>query len=163
MPRNSNSPRSSSLRLGLDGVRDEDLAASGRLADARGLVHGQAHEAAAGCLNAPSVQPHPHADARSIGPGLGGERQLCGDGSRDRPRGVDERGEELVAAPVDDGASVGGDRGFDQRPVALEHLAVLIPELAQDARRALDVREQEGAVGGHRYCRSSPGQVSERR
>ena len=64
-------------------------------------------------------------------PGLGGERQLRGDGTRDSARGVDEGGEELVAAAVDDGAAVGGDRGLDQRPVAFEHLAVVIPELAR--------------------------------
>ena len=105
----------------------------------------------------------PHVDARRFRPRLGGQRELRGDGARDRARRVEERGEELVSAPVDDGAAVGGDRGLDQRPVALEHLAVQIAELAQDAGRALDVREQEGAVGGHRYCRSSPGQVSDRR
>jgi hypothetical protein len=51
----------------------------------------------------------------------------------------------------------------DQRPMAFEHLGVQIAELAQEPGRALDVGEQKGAVGGHRYCRSSPGHVSERR
>ncbi len=95
-----------------------------------------------------AVVPHEwlarvHAEADADG--ALGERLLRLGGRLDGIHGTREDGEQRVALAVDDGAVVSGHRVVQDSPVRLERLRVrLRPELVQQGRRTLDVREHHG-------------------
>jgi hypothetical protein len=64
--------------------------------------------------------------------------------ARDGVRGAWKGDEERVALRVDLDASVSLERLAECAPVLREHVGVLLPELLQEPRRALDVGEEKG-------------------
>ena len=123
-------------------LRGNDLAAVRSLGDACGVVHREPDVALARDGGPPGVQPHANADRD--GPRLGRNRPLA------RDRGVDARsrrredGEHLVASRIDDAAAGCAHRLGHERPLTLQHRDVAIAEAVDEARRALDVREEKG-------------------
>jgi hypothetical protein len=89
------------------------------------------------------VDAHAYAQVGSHGPVAGAERPLRVHRGADRLGGAGERGEEGVAFRVDLPPAVLGERRAQQAPVLREDLAVPAAQPRQQARRALDVGEQE--------------------
>ena len=103
------SPRSTARVLDLDRVRDQDLSAARRLADARRVVDGEPDVAVAGGLRAAAMHAHAHAKRRRPRARPASARCASTAACTALLR-VGERREELVGAPVDDAAVVGLDR-----------------------------------------------------
>ena len=127
--------------------RDDRLAAVGERSDARAAVHVDADVALGGELGSSGVQADAHAD-RPVR-----ERLAAG------PRGVGcalggrEGDEEGVALRVDLDAAVGRERLAQRAPVLGERLAVRVrAELPEQARRALDVGEEERDRAGREHA-----------
>ena len=140
-------------------IREDDLAAVGRRRDARRAVHLDAHVVARDDQDLAGVDAHAHPDVTAF-PRVGGEGLLGGDGRADGPGGRREGDEDRVALGSERHAALcGGGPGHDV-PVRAERLAVgRVADVGEQARRALDVREQEGddAFGqrpGHAGSRS---------
>jgi hypothetical protein len=81
-------------------LRDDNLVAVARGADARGDVDIEADVALLEKLRLPGVQPDADADHAVVGPGLGRERPLDVGGGGDRLARGGEREERSVAGPV---------------------------------------------------------------
>ena len=118
--------------------RDEDLVPVRERGDARAAVDVLAHVTLLGYGRRAGVQPHAHADRSRLEPLA---RRLRG---RRRSSRCRERDEERVALRVDLDAAVRGRRLAHDAPVLRERVGVARrPELVQQARRALDVGEEE--------------------
>jgi hypothetical protein len=122
---------------------EDHLAAVRRGRDAVRAVHLEADVAVLGDHRHAAVQADPHADARVVGPRLVGDLRLCLLRRAQRRLRVGERGEDLVAARVDDDAALGGDDVAKHRAHAREHGAPALPEPVREAGRPLDVGVQE--------------------
>jgi hypothetical protein len=99
----------------------------------------------------PAVRNEPgagvHADANGDRPGRELGLRLLG--GRQRGRGFPERGEERVALRVDLDAAVRFESLTEDTPVVGERVGVALgTELVEQARRALDVAEEEGDRAG---------------
>jgi hypothetical protein len=94
------------------------------------------------------VDADPDAQRDPFGPGVLGEGSLCRDGRVDGlPRPV-EGDEERVAVGVELASPAGGP-GVAQQPLVVSHdCRVAVAQRAQERRRALDVREEEGESRG---------------
>ncbi len=125
------------------GARDQDLAAMRRGRDPGGAVDVEARVVVATERPVSGVDAHPDADRGSVGPGLGRERTLGGDGAPDRVAGGPEHDEELVTLGPDlDAASI-VERPPKERVVAVQQLGETGTEGRGEAGGALHVREQE--------------------
>src|SRR3954447_16860979 len=125
-------------------ARQEDLAAMPRVADARGLVHREPDVAVAPEARLPRVNAHADAHGHSIRPLVRRERALSRGYGSDRGARTAEDDEEGIALRPDlDSAQLG--EGSAQEPVVHgENVPVPVAaECLQQARRPLDVREQE--------------------
>ena len=114
------------------------------------MVHRKSDVAVARPRRAAAVHTHPHLDRRLARPLRRLELALGVDRRRDRVPGFPEGRKELVAAEIDDFAAMSFDRAADHLPVLLQELGVRFAEPLQQARRALDVREEEGQLARHR-------------
>ena len=92
----------------------------------------------------PGVQAHAHLDLDALGPGVGDKCTLAGDGRQQRVARAGERDEEAVPLRVDLVAPVGLERGAQECLVLVQHRRVLVAQLLHEARRSLDVGEEEG-------------------
>src|SRR5581483_3151952 len=126
-------------------AREQDLPAVAEVADPRGLVHREADIALAVHGRLARVQPHPDADGAAVRPRMRRERSLRRRGAGDGRARAAKDEEEGVALSVDLDALVLGEGRPEERVVLAEEPTVLVPaELLQQARRALDVREEKG-------------------
>ena len=139
-------------RLGRELVRDElggpvgqeRLAAVGGAHDAGGVVDVEAGVEAVGLHRLAGVEADADPDRLRL-PGVLGERPLAGDRGRDGVARVWEREEEAVALHLHLDAVVRREGLAQQCPVRRQRAHIrLAAELLQHARRALDVREEEG-------------------
>ena len=117
-------------------LRQEHLPAVADGRDARALVHVEADVSLLGQPRLAGVQPHPHA-YRPVG-----QRALAVRGGGDGVRRAGEGDEECVTLRVDFDALVVGKRRAESPPVLVQRLPVVVAELVQQPRRALDVREK---------------------
>jgi hypothetical protein len=85
-----------------------------------------------------------HANAEGVQLGGRGDAPLGRDGSGDRGRGASKDGEDRVPLGPEVHAVGLADHGPHQPVVPLDDLGPFRPELADQPRGALDVREQEG-------------------
>ena len=93
---------------------------------------------------------HPHADAngRCLRPRRRRERALCGQRGCEGTLGLGEGDEELVGPAVDLAPARLGDGVAHEPAVIGEELRVRVAELLHEARRALDVGEEQGDRAG---------------
>ena len=125
------------------GGGDEHLATVTGRGDAGRAMDVSAHVPLVGQQRRPRVQPAPHPDlARCELP----RQLLC---RRERPRRGRERDEERITLRVHLDAVVVRASFADHAPMLGKRLCIgLGPELVQQLRRALDVREEEGDGAG---------------
>ncbi len=135
------------------GAREENLAAVGRGADARGRVHVDADVVVDRDDAFARVQADAHADVALARPLLRGELTLRHGRRGDGPVRIREHREERVAVgrhlePV------GAPDGRAQHTVVLrERVLVERPEVVEEPRRPFDVREEErDRAGGEVAC-----------
>jgi hypothetical protein len=109
------------------------------------------------------VEAHPDADRVVLRPALRRERGLRRCSGRDGCGHAAEDGEEGVALAVDLDPAGGRERVLEQSVVRRQDVAVAVAaERLQQARRALDVGEQEGDGAGRQLVLRSFAQVSTR-
>src|SRR5262249_31402231 len=133
------------------GGREEHLAAVCGMGDPRALVQAQAVIALVADLGLTGVETHPHAALGALRPVVLRQRALCLDCRGDGVASAREGVEEGVALRVHLAASVLGEGDAQQATVVGEQVAVLLPELLQQAGRALDVGEEHrDRAGGER-------------
>jgi hypothetical protein len=96
------------------------------------------------------VQPHADKDL-AAGPVVFGERALRGNRARNRVLRARERVEERVALRVDLRAAAGAKVLAHDPPVVAHDVSVAFAELLEQARRALDVGEEECDRSGRKH------------
>ena len=132
-------------------LRHEHLAAVAGGGDPRRQVHVLADIALPADVRAPGVQAHAHPDRTD------GQRLLALAGGLDRLGRGRERIEERVPLRVDLHAAVPRERLAQQPPVLGERLLVrLRAQLVQQARRTLDVGEEQGDGAGRKLVTHEP-------
>jgi len=138
-------------------LRDEDLAASAKRADARRPVDRQADVAVLRDRGLTRVDADSDAELLAVRPFVRHECALGSDGSQDRIPGPRERDEERVALGIDLLAAVRRKRIAKELLMLGEDSAVAVAEALQQLRRSLDVGEEErrrsGHLLGHRHAR----------
>ena len=123
---------------------DEDLAAVAGRADARRTVDIQPDVALGGRLRLTGVEAHPVPQRQPVRPRVGGQRELPFHGRLDgRPRGGEDEVQPVARRPAFERA-VTGERATDQRVVVGQDRGVAVAERLEQARRTLDVGEDEG-------------------
>src|SRR6185503_9374515 len=122
---------------------DEDLAAVAGRTDPCGAHDVHPDVALVTHVRLAGVQPHAYPYLGALRPGVGGKRALALDCSANGIPGARERVEERVALRVDLAPAGGSEDIAQEPPVIGDHLAVLVAQLLEQARGALDVREQE--------------------
>jgi hypothetical protein len=127
---------------------DEHLAAVAGGGDARGAVDAHPDVALAADGRLAGVNAHPHTQLAAAGPFMCGQRLLRVDSGADGVLRAAKRREERVALRVDLGAVVGCERVANDPLVVGERGRVVVAQLSEQARRALDVGEEEGDCPG---------------
>ena len=133
-------------------LRDEDLPAVACRADPGGAMDVQPDVPALRARRLARVDADPNAQRRGGGPDVRGERPLGADRGLCGVAGARECDEELVAAAVDLMAAVPGDRLAHEPAMVGHDRRVLVAELLHEARRVLDVGEEEGDDPGREAC-----------
>ena len=113
----------------------------------RALVHVEADVSLLGEPRLPGMQPHPHAN-RPLG-----ECALAVRSGGNCARRTGERNEERITLRVDLDALVLGKRRPEPPPMLVQCLPVVVAELVQQSRRALDVGEHQGHDAGWEVMR----------
>ena len=128
------------------------------------LVHRESDVAVAADRRLARVQADPDVHAAVLRPVGVAHRALGGDGRRDGGSGAAEDEEEGVALAVDLDPAVLREGAPQQLVVPLQELPVALPpKVLEQARRALDVREQEGDGPLRELLRCGPGHDRSRR
>ena len=124
-------------------VRDEDLAAVTGCTDPCGAMDVQAHVLLGHAPRLPRVNAHPIADGDPVGPPMTGYRKLPVDGRLDR--GARRRKDEVesVARRTALKGAVARERLSEEAMVIGQHLRIAVAQRLEQARRALDVGEDE--------------------
>ena len=123
-------------------VRQQHLAAVRGCGDAGAAVQADPVVPLVSDQRLAGVEPHPDPALDTVRPLLGGERALGADRRLDGVLGAGEREEERVALVVHLAPALGLDGGPQDPAMGREKLAVPVPELLQEPRRALDVGEE---------------------
>jgi hypothetical protein len=131
------------LEQGLRRLGNENLPAVPGRADTRGPVHREARIAAVARDGLARVKPHANLDLDSGGPLMRAKGELALHRGEERISRARERNEERVALGIDLVAVVSGERRTQQIPMVGEHGRIPAPKLLDEARGALDVREEE--------------------
>jgi len=124
-------------------LRHEHLASVSRCRDSGRTVDIQPDVVVAAELAIAGVETHPDENRGLVRPRVLGKRSMGRDRRLDRLRGGWKDGKEAVALGPQLGPARTGDRTAHDPMVVLEKLAVAIPEGMDQARRTLDVAEQE--------------------
>src|SRR3954447_15216725 len=126
-------------------ARKQHLAAVARVAAPPGLVDRVADVPVGADARLAGVEAHAHAQLDAFRPLVLRERALAGAYRRDRRARAAEDDEEGVALGVDLDPARLAERLAQEPAVRAQHLAVAVTaERLEQARRALDVGEQEG-------------------
>jgi hypothetical protein len=162
------------LRLGqvLESMRPEIAHRDGAVGDERLRPLGEDHLAAVrgrGYSRAPvdvdpdvvvagderisGVQAHANAHI-AVGPAVRGQSALPLLRRRERLRRIREGNEEAIALRIDLDASVSLEALSEQTPVIRQSLGVSVAERLQEARRPLDVGEEEGNAARRKFGHS---------
>ena len=136
-------------RLGRLG--DEDLPAVPGRPDPRSPMDGEAGVAPVGGHGLARVQAHANPDLNSLRPVVRHERALTLDRSEEGVARARERDEERVALRVDLVSAVSVERLAEQALMVGQHGAVVLAELLDEPRRALDVGEEERDRAGRGF------------
>jgi hypothetical protein len=129
---------------GLEGpVRNQHLAAVAGRAQPRDVVDVDADVVVVLDRGFARVDSHADADGALPWPGMGVVSSLDRDRGLERVLGAPEREEELVAAAVDLEAASILELASHETAVVADDRRVLVSEIAHEARRVLDVREQK--------------------
>ncbi len=136
--------------------------------DARDLVHGKADVIVPGLHRLAGVHADAHANPSVFRPRVALDGALCIGRGHHSARGSWEGREDRVALSAENAAAGGGNGRGDQLAVFIEQARVAAAEGLQQARRTLDIREQEGRrarrASGHAQkvsnLRSVPGHAS---
>jgi hypothetical protein len=132
----------------------QDLSAVGKGGKPRRAVDAESDQALPGLLGTAGVESHADLDGRVLGPWLGGQRALRRDGRLDGVGRLVERHEQGVTLGSLLDSTVGLGSSPEDLTVTTAQLGVAVtPDGLLDARRALDVAEQEG----ERAARQHPG------
>ena len=107
-------------------AREQHLPAMTRIADAGGLVNGEAHVAVRADAGLAGVQSHADAHLHLVRPLMLGERDLRGGAGLDRRAGAAEDDEERVALRVDLDAAALGEGRAQELVMRREHVAVAV-------------------------------------
>ena len=137
------SRRQVTLHQRAHGRRDEDLATAAGARDARCPMHVEPDIGAAAEQPLPGMQPHSHADPGALRPRLGGEAALGIDGGGEGLRRAVEDDEKRVTLGQDLGAVMGLPGASPDLTMTLQERRPTGPQRLRQARRALDVGEQE--------------------
>ena len=130
---------------------EQDLAAVPRGGDARGADHVQARVALLAEVGDAGVEAHPHLDDEPVGPGVVADLLLSGHRGLEGGLHLGEHRGELVPRRVHLGAAGRGDLRAEQPADVRDHRGVRAAGRLDEARRALDVGEQErDGAGGQR-------------
>ena len=132
-------------------LREENLPTVADRRDARALVDVEPDVTLLGQSRLACVQPHSYLD------GAAREGALAVAGSGDGVRGPRERNEEGVALGIDLDAVAFGDGRAKQPAVLVKCLRIVVTELVQELRRALDVGEEERDHTGREIARHGHG------
>ena len=124
-------------------LREQDLAAVARRADARRADDVEAEVALVADGRLAGVQAHPHPHLGALGPVVCAESALGRNRAGDRLRCARERVEERVALRVDFRAALRAQVLAEEPPVLADDFAVVVTERLEQPRRALDVGEEE--------------------
>jgi len=125
------------------GIRQEDLAAVRGRRDPRGAMDVQADVVVSAERAFARVKSHPNVDGRPVRPLVSRDPTLSGGRRGDGVGRVREDGEEAVAFGAElDPVCVANRRPKDPA-VVVQQVAIAITQLLNEARRSLDVREQE--------------------
>jgi hypothetical protein len=114
-----------------------------RRADTGGFVDPHPDVAFAADYRLAGVNPHSHLHVRAVGPGVSRKRILCSDGARDGILRARKGNEEGVALGIYLAAVELGERRPEQAMVLLEYVRIAGAESLEQARRPLDVGEEE--------------------
>jgi hypothetical protein len=133
---------------GARGLRDEHLPSHGRGSDSRRPVHAEPDVAVLAVRRLAGMDAHPDAQLSAVGPFVLRERSLAVDGCGYGVLGAPEGDEERIALRVDLVAPMGLERLTEESLVLCQRLPVVPAEPLQQARRPLDVREEEGDGSG---------------
>ena len=126
----------------------EHLRASSRAHDTRRSVNVQARVAPVGLHRLAGMDAHPHLD-RPLGPLMLAKRPLSGHRTRNGRSGKRECEEEAVSLHPDLDPAVRTELPAQQPPMLVEGVDIALPtQLAQQPRRALNVREHHGHGAG---------------
>jgi hypothetical protein len=129
---------------GVRRLREQDLAAVSRGADAGGAVDAEADVALAGDRRLGRVHAHAHAQVALGGPGMSAEGPLGGERGGDGRLRARKDDEERVALRVDLASACVGDRLPEQPLLVGEQVAVGVAQAFEQTSRAFDVGEEEG-------------------
>jgi hypothetical protein len=94
------------------------------------------------------VNAHPHSHFAALGPAVLQECALAVHRGQNRIARAPERDEELVALRVDLVSAVRCERVAQESLVRTQDVRVVVAQAPDEARRAFDVREQEGDDSG---------------
>jgi hypothetical protein len=125
-------------------AREEDLTAVAGRADTGRPMNAETDVALPTDGRLGSVDAHADPYLLSVGPGVARERALRGEGSGDCVLCAGEGDEERVTLRVDLVAARFLEGGAEQALMIGQDVSVLVAKRFQQARRALDVREEEG-------------------
>jgi hypothetical protein len=89
------------------------------------------------------VEAHSHPHVHAARPSVSGKGLLCRDGTRDRIFRAGKGNEQGVALGIDLAAVEVGEHAPEHAMVLLKHVRIAGPESLEQARRPLDVGEEE--------------------
>jgi hypothetical protein len=130
------------------GPGEQHLPAMPSRADPCRAVHIQAGVVLADHDRLARVDPHPDAQHRAVGPGMGGKHPLPGNGRRHRIAGLGKGNEEGVAFGADLAAVESGEGGPKQPSMLGQDLDVPVAQPLQQPGGPFDVGEQQGDRSG---------------
>ena len=126
------------------GLGDDDLAPMGRVGDPRGAVNLQPDVIGADKRCLARVDPHAHPDRVTVRPLLRSEADLSVDRCADRIRSFGEDCEHRIPLRLNRMSLMLTDRPVENRAVAPQNTHPVLSQGLDQARRALDVGEEEG-------------------
>ncbi len=133
-------------------LREQDLAAVARRADARRANDVEAEVALVADGRLAGVQAHAHPHLGPLRPGVRAESPLSRNRAGDRLRCAREGVEERVALRVDLRAALRAQVLAEEPAVLADDFAVVVAELLEQPRRALDVGEEERDRAAGKCC-----------
>src|SRR6266571_233534 len=138
------------------GLGEQDLSAVTSAHDACGPMHVQADVALSRMLRLAGVQAHAHLYRHSFRPGMGAEGTLTSDRCRDGIGGARKGHEERIPLRVDLVTMEFEERGTQEGAAHFQEASVALTHLLEQARRALDIGEEQGDGSHREFTHAAP-------